>query len=51
MTVELHYDSDNNILSFFKTCDRLLDSRIVNVPQNKTFYWTVGHGYKPWKYK
>ena len=45
--VEMVYDSDNLELSFGKSNDQLLDSKIINVPKNQTFYWMVGHRYKP----
>ena len=44
-TAELQYDSNNNVLSFFKTNDKLLNSSIINLPKNKTFYWMVGHSW------
>ena len=44
--IELRYDSNNNALSFFKSNDPLLNSKIVNVAKDKTFYWIVGHSHK-----
>ena len=41
--IEMLYDSNNNSLSFFKSNDKLLNSKIVNLPKDKTFYWIVGH--------
>ena len=43
----LEYNSNINELSFFKSNDLLLNSKIINLPKNKTFYWMVGHKYKP----
>ena len=44
--IEMLYDSNNNSLSFFKSNDKLLNSTIINLPKDKTFYWIVGHRYK-----
>ena len=44
--IELEYDSNNNRLSFFKSNDALLNSQIINLPKDKTFYWIVGHCYE-----
>ena len=44
--IELEYDSNSNRLSFFKSNDELLNSQIINLPKEKTFYWIVGHCYK-----
>ena len=45
-TIILQYDSNNNILSFFKSNDDKLNASITNLPKNKTFYWIVGHWWK-----
>ena len=44
----MQYDSDKSELLFFK-CDSysLLNSKISNLPKNKTFYWLIGHSQKP----
>ena len=42
-TIILQYDSDKNILSFFKSNDDKLNASIINLPKNKTFYWIAGH--------
>ena len=40
----LSYNSDKNTLSFIKENKYgLLNSRIYNLPKEKTFYWFVGH--------
>ena len=44
--LELEYDSNNNSLSFYKSNDALLNSKIINLPKDKTFYWIVVHWYK-----
>ena len=44
--IEMFYDSNNNELSFSKSNDALLNSKIVNLPKDKTFYWIVGHEYQ-----
>ena len=43
--VEMYYDSRNYILSFYKSNDKSLNAKVVNLPRNKTFYWMVGHSY------
>ena len=45
--VILTYDSDNGILWFGKENDDKLDAFIKKLPRNQTFYWMVGHHYKP----
>ena len=42
-TIIMQYDSNKNILSFFKTNDNKLDASISNLPKDKTFHWIVGH--------
>ena len=44
-TIIMSYDSNNNILSFGKSNDDQLNSSIIHLPENKTFYWIVGHSY------
>ena len=39
----MEYDSDYSQLSFFKCNDKKLNSKIVNLPKNTTFYWIIGH--------
>ena len=46
-TIIMRYDSYKSELSFSKSNDKLLDSKITNLPKNKTFYWMVGHICKP----
>ena len=45
-TIIMEYDSNKFELLFFKENDKLLNSKIINLPKNKTFYWMVGHNYK-----
>ena len=42
-TIQIEYDSNNYTLSFSKSNDKALNSKIVNLPKHKTFYWIVGH--------
>ena len=42
--IKVVYDSNNNSLSFYKSNKKLLNSTIINLPKDKTFYWIVGHG-------
>ena len=42
-TIILQYNSNKNILSFFKLNDDALNSYIYDLPKNTTFYWFVGH--------
>ena len=41
-TIIIKYDSNNSILSFYKTNDAKLNAQISKLPKNKTFYWFAG---------
>ena len=41
-TIIMKYDSNNNILSFYKLNDNKLNAQISNLPKDKIFYWFVG---------
>ena len=41
-TIIMKYDSNDHVLSFYKSNDAKLNSKIVNLPSDKTFYWFVG---------
>ena len=43
--IEMLYDSSSNSLTFFKSNNKLLNSKIIHLPKEKTFYWIVGHDY------
>ena len=53
-TIEMIYDSNNCSLTFHKVNDKgflfikskELNSKIINLPKNKVFYWMIGHSYK-----
>ena len=41
--IQLSYDSNNGILSFFKENDNdKLNAQISNLPKENTYYWFVG---------
>ena len=44
--IQMLYDSNNNTLSFFNSNDKLLNSKIINLPKGKIFHWFVGHSWK-----
>ena len=41
-TIIMKYDSNNRILSFYKSNDVKLDAQISNLPNDKTLYWFAG---------
>ena len=41
-TIIMKYDSNNNILSFYKLNDNKLNAQISNLPKDKILYWFVG---------
>ena len=41
-TIIMRYDSNNHILSFYKSNDLKLNAQISNLPKDKTFYWFAG---------